>query len=136
MPLQYNYQTNIGRGKRTFSNEFVLRPVDPTADHHSGYGSNDPSPRRFQRGYLLEIPIILFVLVIVLSLLMPHLSLIGQKIVLGIAVIPFVFCLFYMIVAPGWVPGTDRRGLSVWRLVLFLGCAAAIVTGVGAFILR
>jgi hypothetical protein len=94
------------------------------------------SPRRSQRGYLLEIPVILFVLVIALSLLVPRLSLIGQKIAIGIAAIPIVFCLFYVIVAPGWVPGTHRRGLGVWRVALFLGCAAAIVTGVAAFILR
>jgi hypothetical protein len=94
------------------------------------------SPLRIQRGYLLEIPIILFILVIALSLLMPRLSLIGQKIAIGIAAIPIVFCLFYMIVVPGWVPGTHRRGRPVWRLTLFLGCAAAIVTGVVAFILR
>jgi hypothetical protein len=94
------------------------------------------SPRQFQRGYLLEIPIILFVLVIALSLLMPRLSLIGQKIAIGIAAIPIVFCLFYMIVAPGWVPGTHRRTGLILRMTLFLGCAAAIVVGVGAFILR
>jgi len=107
-----------------------------TAHHITAAIMVNNSPRRFQRGYLLEIPIILFVLVIALSLLMPRLSLVGQKIVIATAVIPIVFCLFYMIVAPGWVPGTHRRGLSVWRLALFLGCAAAIVIGVGAFILR
>jgi hypothetical protein len=94
------------------------------------------SPRQSQRGYLLEIPIILFVLLIGLSLLMPRLSLIGQKIAIATAAIPIVFCLFYMIVAPGWVPGTHRRAPRVLRVTLFLGCAAAIVTGVGAFILR
>jgi hypothetical protein len=93
-------------------------------------------PRRFQRGYLLEIPIILFVLVIVLSLVIPRLPLIGQKIVIVISAIPIVFCLFYMIIAPGWVPGSHRGGLGVWRVALFLACAAAIVTGVVAFILR
>jgi hypothetical protein len=94
------------------------------------------SPRQSQRGYLLEIPIILFVLLIALSLLMPRLSLIGQKIAIGIAAIPILFCLFYMIVAPGWVPGTERRVGLIVRMTLFLGCAAAIVTGVGAFIFR
>jgi hypothetical protein len=94
------------------------------------------SPRQSQRGYLLEIPIILFVLLIALSLLMPRLSLIGQKIAIGIAAIPILFCLFYMIVAPGWVPGTRRRVGLIVRMTLFLGCAAAIVTGVGAFIFR
>jgi len=97
---------------------------------------NNLSSRDFQRGYLLEIPIILFVLLIALSLLMPRLSLIGQKIAIGIAAIPIVFCLFYIIVAPGWVPSTHRRTGLILRMTMFLGCAAAIVTGVGAFILR
>lgn len=78
----------------------------------------------------------LFILVVVLSVLMPRLPLNGQKVLLAIAVIPIVFCLFYMVVMPGWVPGTSGRGRRVWRVALFLGCAAAIVVGVGAFILR
>jgi hypothetical protein len=94
------------------------------------------SRRGFQRGYLLEIPLILFVLVIALSLVMPRLPILGQKIAIVIAAIPIVFCLFYMIVVPGWVPGTQRRAGLILRMTLFLGCAAAIVTGVGAFILR
>jgi hypothetical protein len=80
--------------------------------------------------------LILFVLVIALSLVMPRLPILGQKIAIVIAAIPIVFCLFYMIVVPGWVPGTQRRAGLILRMTLFLGCAAAIVTGVGAFILR
>src|ERR1700680_3560664 len=94
------------------------------------------SPRRFQRGYLLEIPVMLFIIVLALSVLVPRLPFNGQKVLLGIAAVPIVFCLFYMIVTPGWVPGTSARGGRVWRVALFLGCAAVIVAGVGAFILR
>jgi hypothetical protein len=98
--------------------------------------ANKPSPRQLQRGYLLEIPLILFVVMIALALVMPRLSLIGQKIAIVIAAIPILFCLLYMIVVPGWTPGTHRRGSRVWRITLFLGCAAAIITVVGTFILR
>jgi hypothetical protein len=98
--------------------------------------ANSLSPRQFQRGYLLEIPIVLFIFVVVLSVLMPRLPLNGQKVLIAISAVPIVLCLFYMIVAPGWVPGTSGRGHRAWRLALFLGCAAAIVAGVGAFIAR
>lgn len=78
----------------------------------------------------------LFILVVALAVLMPRLGLIGQKILLAIAAVPIVFCLFYIMVIPGWVPGNSGRGGRVWRVALFVGCAAAIVAGVGAFILR
>jgi len=93
-------------------------------------------PRRFQLGYLLEIPIILFILVIVLSLVIPRLPPLGKRIVIVITAIPIMLCLFYMIIVPGWAPGSHRRGISAWRVALFLGCAAAVVTGVGAFVIR
>jgi hypothetical protein len=97
---------------------------------------NGLSSRQFQRGYLLEIPIMLFLLLVVLALILPGLPLNGQKLLLAIAVVPIVFGLFYMVVIPGWMPGSVSWGSRVWRVALFLGCAAAIVAGVGAFILR
>jgi len=94
------------------------------------------SPPQFQRGYLVEIPIILFLLVVVLSIVMPCLPLAGQKALIGIAAVPIVFCLFYMIFAPGWMPGESVGRRHVWRMALFLGCAAMVVVGAGSFILR
>jgi hypothetical protein len=98
--------------------------------------ANNQSPRRSQCGYLLEIPIILFILVIVLSFVLPRLPLIGQRLVIVIAAIPILLCLFYMIIVPGWAAGSRRHGICTWRVALFLACAAVIATGVGAFILR
>jgi len=92
--------------------------------------------RESQRGYLLEIPIVLFILLIALAVLVPRLALTGQKITLALAAVPIVFCLFYMIVIPGWTPGTSGRIARIWRVSLFLGCAAVIVAGVWAFMLR
>jgi len=97
---------------------------------------NSIGPRHLQRGYLFEIPITLFILVVVLAVLMPRLSLTGQKVLLVIAAAAVLFCLFYLIVMPGRVPGTSGRGGLFWRVALFLGCAAAIVAGVGTFVLR
>jgi hypothetical protein len=97
---------------------------------------NSIGPRQLQRGYLLEIPIMLFIVMVVLAVLMPRLSLTGQKVLLVIAAAAILFCLFCMVVMPGWVPGSSGRGGLVWRIALFLGCAAAIVAGVGTFVLR
>ena len=94
------------------------------------------SAAQFQRGYLVEIPIILFRLMVVLAIVMPRLPLAGQKALIGIAAVPIVFCLFYMIVAPGWMPGESVARRHIWRIALFLGCAAVVVLGAGSFILR
>jgi hypothetical protein len=101
--------------------------------------SNEPPIRspQFQRGYLIEIPIMLIILVVVLAVLMPRLPLNGQKALIGVAAVPILFFLLYMIVAPGWMPrGTSGRAVRLLRVALFLACAAAIVAGAGAFILR
>jgi hypothetical protein len=94
------------------------------------------SSRQFQRGYLLEIPVLLFILLLALAILAPRLSLIGQKVMIGVAVLPIVYFLFYMIVAPGWVPGSTGRARRALRVALFIGLAAAIAAGAGGFILR
>jgi hypothetical protein len=78
----------------------------------------------------------LFILVLAVAIVTPRLPLIGQKVLIGVAVIPIVFCLFYMIIAPGRVPGSSGRVRRALRVVLFLGVAAPIVAGAGAFILR
>jgi hypothetical protein len=92
--------------------------------------------RRSQRGYLLEIPLILLALVLALVLIMPRLPVMGQKVLLGVGTVPTLMGLYYLIVLPGWTPGTVLRGRAAWRMALFLGCAAAIVAAVCAFMLR
>lgn len=78
----------------------------------------------------------LFILLLALAILAPRLSLIGQKVMIGAAALPIAFCLFYMIVAPGWVPGSTGLAWRALRVALFVGLAAAILAGAGAFILR
>jgi len=93
------------------------------------------SLRRFQRGYLLEIPVLFVIIVIVLSALLPELSRTGQKIVMGVAAIPILFALFYMIVIPGWTPGNEGRLKWPWNWLIFLLIAAPIAAVVVLFIL-
>jgi hypothetical protein len=92
--------------------------------------------RRSQRGYLLEIPLLLLALVAALAFLLPRLSVPGQKVLLAFATVPTLFCFYYGVVAPGWTAGAGLRGGRAWRLGVFLGCAAVTVAAVAAFILR
>jgi hypothetical protein len=87
-------------------------------------------PHRRQCGYLLEIPILLVLTALGVAFLLPQMSPVGRKILLGIAVLPVVFCLFYMIVTPGWQPNSGGRLKPPWRLLGFLLLAAGIVVGV------
>lgn len=96
---------------------------------------NNPSLRQFQRGYLLEIPILFMVVIVVLSIILPNLPPLGQKIAIAIAAVPILFALFYMIVIPGWMPGDKGRLRPPWNWVVFLPVAAAIITVVVAFAL-
>lgn len=86
-----------------------------------------------QRGYLLEIPILLVVSVVILSAILPNLPPMGQKILIGIFAVPVLFFLYYMIVVPGWMPGDKARLRPPWNMVLFLIVAAAVVGIVVAF---
>jgi hypothetical protein len=92
--------------------------------------------RYSQRGYLREIPLLLLVLALVLAVLLPRLPPGGRKLAVALAAVPTVVGLFYIIVAPGWTPDGSGGGRLRWRVALFLGCAAALVAGVAAFIVR
>jgi hypothetical protein len=80
---------------------------------------------RYQRGYLYEVPVILFVLLLALALILPHLSVLEQKVLLGVTTIPILGCLFYLIVRPGQTAAAPRRGHIYGRIILFLACAVA-----------
>ena len=81
-----------------------------------------------QRGYLLEIPILFMVVVIVMSVVVPELPPLGQKIAFIIGALLILFFLFYMIVIPGWTPGYAGRLKWPWNWVVFLLVAIPIVT--------
>ncbi len=86
-----------------------------------------------QRGYLMEVPILLAVVGIVVAVVLPHLPRFGQKIFLGAAAIPVLFCLYYMIVIPGWSPNSSGHLRPPWSWMVFGLVAAAIIAVVVAF---
>ena len=93
-----------------------------------------PPTRSPQRGYLIEIPILLMVVGMVVALLLPHLAPAGRKVLISIAALPILFCLYYMIVIPGWTPNPGGRLKPPWNLLAFLLLAALIVSGVVMFV--
>ena len=94
-----------------------------------------PASRRRQCGYLMEIPLLLAAVLVVVVLLLPHLSLLGRKITLAIAAVPVIFCLYYMIVIPGWTPGPRLNWPQYVRWAVFIVVAGAIIAGVVSVIL-
>jgi hypothetical protein len=94
-----------------------------------------PSSLRVQRGYLIEIPILLVIVFMVVAIVLPLLSPLGKRIMLGLAALPVLFFLYYMIVTPGWMPSDRKRLRRPWSLIVFLIVAAAIIAGVVAVIL-
>jgi peptidoglycan/LPS O-acetylase OafA/YrhL len=89
---------------------------------------------RRQRGYLMEVPLLLMVVGVVAAILVPNLEPVGQKIVVGLAAVAALFGLYYMIVVPGWTPGGGglRRP---WNWLAFALAALAIGAGAALFIL-
>jgi hypothetical protein len=94
---------------------------------------------RFQRGYLYEIPLLLLVFVLALALILPRLSVFGQKVLIGVSIVPILYCLFYLIVRHGWIASRIQRNRRHVRLAIFLACAIAAVATIAlmaVFILR
>jgi len=97
----------------------------------------DPSMnmKRRQRGYLLEVPIIVALVGLVLAVLVPNLPPSGQKVAVVMAALVFIPCAYYMIVAPGWQPDA-RRLRAPWNILAFVAVAALAGFAAIAFALR
>lgn len=95
---------------------------------------NVPSPRRLQYGYLLEIPIMLMVGGAVVATLFFHLPPVGQKVLVCGMALPLLCCLYYVIVAPGWMADNEHLKPTL-RLLAFLLLTAMIGTGVSIIVL-
>ena len=93
--------------------------------------------KQSQSGYLMEIPIILFITAILLAVLMPNLPDLAGKVVLVVVALVWIAGLYYMIVIPGWRPGSGNpsRSSKFFRLILFIAFAIFIllITGVYVF---
>lgn len=78
-------------------------------------------------GYLLEVPLIVMVVTVLLAVLLPKLPLWGAKILAGVGALLLTACFYYMIVTPGWQPGSRPLPFP-WNILAFL-CTAAVILG-------
>ncbi|CAG1020321.1 hypothetical protein DOJK_00260 [Patescibacteria group bacterium] len=81
-----------------------------------------------QSGYLLEIPLLLAIDCILLSIFLPMIShIIIKKILLCIGVLIGLACSYYMIVIPGWQPNQSSRLPIIWRMIKFFMLTALVL---------
>ncbi len=93
--------------------------------------------RRYQRGYLLEVPLLMTMVGLATALLWGVLPTWAAQILLGCAGLVWMAGLYYMWVMPGWQPGNSpsrrpNRG-RVWiglALLILIGCGAALMIGI------
>ena len=88
-----------------------------------------------QHGYLMEVPIILAVTLITLAVFLPMLPPIGRKIAMVVAALPVLYCLYYMIVTPGWRPNPTRWLTPLLRMIIFALVTVAVVTSVVIYVI-
>lgn len=89
------------------------------------------NPERYQRGYLLEVPLLMSAVAIVTTLLWNVLPAWAAKAMLGFAVLMWIGGLYYMWVAPGWQPvPTGSRGCK--SRIFLIAIVLLIVVGIGA----
>lgn len=86
--------------------------------------------RHYQRGYLLEVPLLMVAMGIAMALLWPVLPEWATKVMLGLAGLVWMGGLYYMWMIPGWQPGNiHSRRPNRWRVLI--GIALLILIGGG-----
>lgn len=91
---------------------------------------NRVTSRASRRGYLLEVPLLLAAGGVAVALLFPALPPLGRNILLGAAAVPALFALYYLLVSPGWTPGSGGRLRPPWNWVAFGLVAGALLAAV------
>jgi len=89
--------------------------------------------RRAQRGYMIEIPIIVAVILVIAMTVVPNLPPLGQKIAVALTALVFIAGAYYMIVIPGWQPGAKRLRWP-WNWVVFIPVALLVALVAAAFV--
>jgi hypothetical protein len=85
---------------------------------------------RYQRGYLLEVPLLMSAAGIATALLWNVLPEWMAKTMLGFAILVWIGGLYSMLVMPGWQPGnTSSRVPKSW--IFLMGIVLLIVVGLG-----
>ena len=94
------------------------------------------SSRRSQSGYMLEIPPLMLVVGVVLAVALPRVPLVLSKVLMAAGTLAWIGGLYYMILAPGWMPGNQPPMRRMWKWILFLVLAGFLVFGAGVYVLN
>jgi len=87
-----------------------------------------------QRGYLLEVPLLVAAVLVVGLLLLPHLGPGGRKLAVGAGAGLLLAGAYYLLLAPGRLVGAPAGPPRAVRRLLFGALALVLVLGAGAFI--
>ena len=90
--------------------------------------------RRYQRGYLREVPLLMMAVSLVTALLWPVLPGWAAQVMLGFAGLVWIGGLYYMWWMPGWQPG-NRPSRRPNRGRVWIGLALLILIGGGLALL-
>ncbi len=92
--------------------------------------------RCYQRGYLLEVPLLMMAVSIATALLWSVLPAWAAKVMLGFAGLVWMGGLYSMWVMPDWQPGNSHsRRPNRWQvligiaLLILIGCGMALIIG-------
>jgi hypothetical protein len=91
--------------------------------------------RRAQRGYMIEIPILVVAVVWILSFVVPKLPPTGAKIALILGALLLSAGAYYMLIIPGWQPNA-RRLRPPWNWVVFLPIAGFLLLAAVAYAVK
>ena len=89
-----------------------------------------------QRGYAMEVPLVMAVVGVAVAMVLPMLPDWLGKLVLVIGALVWLRGLHYMLLTPGWLPGATPGPGRIVRVAVFLVMAALICLGVVANILN
>lgn len=87
-----------------------------------------------QSGYMMEVPLLMLAAGIVLAIALPHAPSVLGRILVAVGTLIWIGGLYYMILAPGWLPGSQPGMGRAWKWVLFLVLAGLLAFGAVAYI--
>jgi hypothetical protein len=93
------------------------------------------SSKNRQAGYLYEVPLLVMAVIVILTVLLPHLPIVVRKIFAIAGGIVVIAGLYYMIVIPGWQGNTPRLRRP-WSVIIFLIIALFIALIAALYVMR
>lgn len=87
-----------------------------------------------QRGYAMEVPLIMAAVGVEVAMALPTLPGWAGKLALSIGALVWIWGLHYMLLTPGWLPGAVPGPGRLVRLAVFLALVVLICLGVAAYL--